>query len=357
MNNIKAIAEISMLFILSACFARAEEKFSNPLEPLKALKITYVRDANIWVANGDGTDQKRIIENGQFPSWSPDRKQIAFVRDRNIWVATADGSNQRPLTFQWKKDDPLLKSELMDIKISWNPRYDSVTFSHQELFEIERVNGIEGLTPYPRNAPKNIIMGCSIFDVQVNGEAPKKALPRYDLYGHEGGTDNYFVDQNFPSWSRSGKRLAFTRAGDIWVTEVIEKEDKEDIENFDVTRVAAVASYDEPTLRASRNNLMATTLSWTPDEKQILYGYERYEGSGTEEVHLLDVESGKDIRLLGDTTVIRPTLSPDGKFIVYQSWVCADDKSGKAVRACLWVASVDGEIKQEIVSNGIEANW
>ena len=155
------------------------------------------------------------------------------------------------------------------------------------------------------------------------------------------------MDQGFPSWSPSGKRLAFTRAGDIWVTEVIEKEDEKDVENFDATRVAAVAVYDEPTLRASRQNLKATTLSWTPDEKQLLYGYQRIGGSGTEDVQLLDLSSGKDAKLLDDTAVIDPIFSPDGKFFVYRSYQCNDGKDRKVVGNCIWVASIDGRMKQK----------
>jgi len=352
MSNIKKIIEISALLVFVISLAMAEDKSHNQLETLKAWKLAFVRDENIWVANGDGTDQKRIIENGQSPSWSPDKKQIAFVRDKNIWVAMADGTKQRPLTFQWKKDNPLPMDESMGIRISWNPRYDSVTFSHHELFRVERVDGIEGLALYSRNAPKNVILGMSIFDVPVTGEAPKKAAPRYDLYGHEGGASSYFVDQGFPIWSHSGKKLAFTRGGDIWVAKVIEKEDEEDTENFDVTRVAAVAEYDEPTQRASRNNLGATTLSWTPDEKYLLYGFQRLEGSGTEEVHLVDINSGKSVRLLADAAIMMPILSSDGKFIVYHTYTCDKDKHGKRVLTCIGVASIDGRLNQEIISNG-----
>jgi|WetSurMetagenome_2_1015567.scaffolds.fasta_scaffold64808_3 Tol biopolymer transport system component len=353
----KTVTMIFLLLILSATLAMANDESREQIEQLKAWKLAFVRDGNIWVANGDGTDQTRIIRNAQAPSWSPDKKRVAFVRDSNIWVAAADGRKQRPLTYQWKKNGRLLKPDFVDIRISWNPRYDSVTFSHQEFFKVERVGGTKGLAPYSRYAPKNVILGNSIFDVPVSGKSPEKAVPRYDLYGHEGGASNYFVDQGFPAWSASGKRLAFVRAGDIWVTDVIEKEDEEDLENFDTTRVAAVAVYDEPTLRASRQNLGATTLSWTPDEKQLLYGYQRLGGSGTEEVHLLDLSSGKDIRLLRDAAVIDPVLSPNGKFFVYWSYECGDDKNSRSVGNCIRLASIDGKTRQQIVANGQSPNW
>jgi len=357
MCTFKIVTGIAALLIFLTTLAIANDESCKQLEPLKSWQVAFVRDGNIWVANGDGTDQRRIIRKGQAPAWSPDRKRIAFARYGNIWVAAADGGKQRRLTFQWKKNDRLLKPDLVDIRISWNPRYDSLTFSHQEIFRIERISGVKGLAPYPRHTPRNLILGNSIFDVRVGGKMPKKAVPRYDLYGHEGGASNCFVDQGFPSWSHSGKKLAFTRAGDIWVTEVIEKEDEEGRENFDVTRVAAVAVYDEPTLRASRNNLGATTLSWTPDESHLLYGYQRLDGSGTEEVHLLDIGSGKDVKLLGDTPVIDPILSPDGKYFVYWTYQCGNRESAGTARSCICVASIDEGMKREIISNGQSPTW
>ena len=71
-------------------------------------------DAEIWVMNGDGSMQTRLIESGDgyeygTPTWSPDGSQFAYTRwqppdrsgitalDMAIWVASADGTNRRPL--------------------------------------------------------------------------------------------------------------------------------------------------------------------------------------------------------------------------------------------------------------------
>ena len=71
-------------------------------------------DAEIWVMNGDGSMQTRLIESGDgyeygTPTWSPDGSQFAYTRsqppDRSgiatlnvaLWVASADGTNRRPL--------------------------------------------------------------------------------------------------------------------------------------------------------------------------------------------------------------------------------------------------------------------
>jgi len=85
----------------------------------RSLAFTRLGDAGritgeIWVMRSDGTDARRIAEDGGMASWSPDGKRIAFssARDRfgktyyddrtdpntDVYVMNADGSRQRRLT-------------------------------------------------------------------------------------------------------------------------------------------------------------------------------------------------------------------------------------------------------------------
>ena len=64
-------------------------------------KIAFDNNQNIWVAKGDGTEQKRLV-GGRNPQWSPDGEKILFARGSEhnevLCIINADGSNQTQIT-------------------------------------------------------------------------------------------------------------------------------------------------------------------------------------------------------------------------------------------------------------------
>jgi Tol biopolymer transport system component len=342
---------ITLLLIELTSLAIAEDQYLSLPGTLRPWKLAFVRDNNIWVSNGDGTDQRLIIENGQTPSWSPDKSQIAFVRQNNIWVAKADGSKQRPITSHWKEYERNREPWFSDlgISISWHPRDGSLTFSHKEVIKLERVDGMGEIVP-TRKAARGMIVGSSIFDIRLGEIEPGKATVRYDLF--EGGTSFFFTDHAHPAWSPSGKKLAFTRNGDIWIAEAKNGSEGEPPSGWEAKRLAAVASYDEPTHRGSRNNRGVTRLSWHPNERYLAYGYNRLQGSGFNEVHMLDTESGMDSIIVKDA--LDPYFSPDGRFIVY--WAYGDEQCGIG-GICICAVTSDGKNRHKLVANGKNPVW
>jgi len=120
---------------------------------------------------------------------------------------------------------------------------------------------------------------------------------------------------------------------------------------WDVKRIAAVASYDEPTSRGSRSNIGATRLSWHPNGRFLAYGYDRLQGSGFNEIHLLDTINGRSSVIVEDA--LHPDFSPDGNYIVY--WTYSSEQCGTGI--CICAGSLDGTIRHRLVENGKDPVW
>jgi dipeptidyl aminopeptidase/acylaminoacyl peptidase len=80
------------------------------------------RNPAVWVMDPDGSNMKRLAEHGMEATWSPDDKQIAFASNRDgkfqIYVMSADGSNPRRLT----------NNKAEDSSPAWAPDGGAVVF-------------------------------------------------------------------------------------------------------------------------------------------------------------------------------------------------------------------------------------
>ena len=322
----------------------------------KLLFVRYTKypHGDIWIANGDATGQRLLIENAARPAWSPDRRQIAFVRDNAIWVVDADGKNERRVTARWKVPPVVWGPEAIrgSTRVTWDPRVARLTFSHEETFEVRPSSEKQGRP----------VRGCSIFDVSIN---PRQQYRRvhFDLY--DATTWCGFTWNAAPAWSPSGRFLAFVRNGDIWVADRDGSLLSEGLTerasgsrpgapwtwDWDVFRLAPVAHYDGDAYRVSCENYAVTRISWSPDEERLAYAMRRLEGTGFERVRVvrLGVDQWKKLAVQGERTVAReayePCFSPDGQHVAYN-----DGRN-------LWVVSVDGEDRHLLVRDADEPAW
>ena len=303
---------------------------------MKSWTIAFTRGGDIWTARGDGTEQKRVIENGASPSWSPDKKKIAFARSENVWVANSEGSSQRQLTHLPRPRARAMEDD--EIEISWRPGKCQLTFSRPEEFEITCPADDYTLTR----------SGTSVYDVYMDTNQHVRAEDRYDVTDAAAGA--LFSENNSPAWSPDGERLAFVRNGDIWLSE--RQTDPGSRQGFDCTRLSPVAAHDAPTWRADRFNLSARHLSWSPDGKALAYEYGR--GYGDDEIRLTAMKGTETGWAVGDTRILVddsngcgewPSLSPDGRLVLYQQW------DG------VHIVSADGRFRRKLIANAAQPDW
>jgi len=336
---------------LAAASPSQREAKSDPT-PSRTWKLAFVRDDDIWVANGDGSGPRRLIRNRTRPCWSPDRKRIAFVRGGNIWAADANGQGQRQLTaFPAERDDFAADDDGdLYVDLTWDPRADRIMFSHPESYQITKTG----------KAGKTIMRGSSLFDIAWQPGTKHAPDLIYDLTDR--GASYHFSNYNHPAWSRDGRLCVYTCNGDIRLCTRLPPEEENPESGVkrnwqvDVTRLAAVAFVDAPTWRGSRQNHGAAHLSWAPAASFLVYAFPRQSGSGFQEIHLLQLKKGegklgdihgdievKEDRYLGDGT--DPCMSPDGKLIVYDGY------------RDLRVVAVDGKEDRVLIKDGEQPAW
>ncbi len=160
----------------------------------KRLAFTRVRDVHLrgggealvstlFVMRPSGTGVRRVVDNAEAPSWSPDGKHLAFMRDPRrlspspaayngyeIYVTDISGRHVRRLTSNYDYDgDP-----------AWSP--DGKTIAFDTTFDVDQ--GID----------------------LINADGSDRRVVIHD------GSD--------PSWSPDGTRLAFDGPGlDIFVAD------------------------------------------------------------------------------------------------------------------------------------------
>ena len=269
-------------------------------------RIAFVsdRDGNydIYVMDVDGGNLRRLTNHpdiDSLPSWSPDGKRIVFTSKRDghvdaihgfatseIYVMDADGDNPQNLTNHPKED--------------WYPSWSP---------DGKRI----------------------VFSARKDGHFENELALTYEIYvmDNDGGNQQRLTENRkndwHPSWSPTGKRIAFT------------SDRKGDFQNFEIYVMDNDGGNQQ---RLTENRVSDSFPSWSPDGEQIVFCSDRdghvhaKHGWSTNEIYVVDADGGNQQNLTNhphddlEPAWFSPpfSVSPTGKKFTMWGWVKQIDR-------------------------------
>ena len=248
-------------------------------------RIAYVSYGAIYVADDDGSDEKRLtIDNsnpgddfvGDFnlawhdrdPAWSPDGTRIAFIRDdfrddfskSELFIMGSDGDNVQKVGSEDLRSPDWSASG----NPSWSPDGTRIAVAGRGLRISSKWRG-------------SFDMVDNIFVVDHDGHNVRRLT-------YDGGWG--------PSWSPDGTRIAFTKSTGVYATDIFVM----DTNGHNVRRLTYGGGWGP---------------SWSPDGTRIAF-------TSNEEVFVMNAD-GTGRRQLTYNGGSSPDWSPDGSRIAYES--------------------------------------
>ena len=251
-------------------------------------KVAFSYLGDLWVANENGTGVTRLTDNAArdvYPRFSPDGNWIAFSSNRegnyDVYVVATTGGKPRQLTFHSADDNV----------VNWTPDGKKI------IFTSTRGNGV-----FPSVS--------TLWEIPVEGGLEQPVPTDWGAWA---------------SYSPDGKKMAFTRhpatwsrkhyrgsyAADLWI---------EDLAAKSFTRLGD-EDYKGNRLwpMYARNGEIFYVSNATASEKNIKFGGPDVMKS-VNNIWKISEKGGKETQVThhGDGNLFFPSISADGKTIVYE---------------------------------------
>ena len=322
----------------------------------------FTRDSDVFIAAADGSNQRKIASMGQgnpvCVGFIPDGSRIRFQVDNTqthavtLWDVRPDGSGLHQLLRGWPGK--------IDLGYNWTPDGRYFIFSGEtgngshDLFALRDSGGFLRKQP---NQPTRLTFGPMRFEEPTmspdgtrlfalgwrqRGElvhydsASKQfvpflggisatsvtfsrdgkwiaynTIPGYDLWrSRVDGSDRLQLTSSaegamslLPQWSPDGKHIEFTSvaSGKLWK----------------IFLISADGGKPEPLLSESSTQGGG---AWSPDGTQIAFSTGAVGDSKSSQIKMLNLVTHKVIVVPGSSSMTAPSWSPDGRYLVAQSF-------------------------------------
>jgi TolB protein len=166
-----AIARDGRIHVGGVAIARGAQPAWSP----DGTRIAYTRAGSIYVADADGTNERRLTRRGSpasFPAWSPDGTRIAFSGPRDVFTASVRDGRIRRLT---RSPQPWLLS----VTPAYSPDGRTIAFSRS-----------------------TDAFNSDIFLMAADGTNVRRLTRTVGTHDRQG-------EESMPAWSPDGRTVAF----------------------------------------------------------------------------------------------------------------------------------------------------
>jgi tricorn protease len=292
-------------------------------------RVAFSYLGDIWTAGEDGTAVQRITDNSArevYPRYSPDGRWLAFSSNRygnyDVFVVPVSGGTPKRLTFHTGTDDV----------VGWTRD------SQQVIFRSARGDGA-----FPSVAV--------LYQIAATGGMEKPLPLDWGYWGSYSPDGKSLAFNRHPAvWSRQHYRGSY--AADLWIA---------NLSSNTYTKLLGDERYNRYWPMWGADDAIYFVADPLPNDKSIRPGSFDVRKSANN-IYKIPAKGGQPVQVTrhGDGNVFWPSMSSDGKVIVYEDnfgiWKL-DVPSGRTAEIKLDIATDEkqNEVDVETVTNDVDA--